>query len=113
MNSLVFDDIRPVPRARRSDPITSHAAADGASRFAASHAGRILEALQAGPASAKQIAAATGLTLVQVDRRLPELQRDGFVEVLHEGGVDLVRDGCRVWIATPQKTKPAASTAGL
>ena len=70
-------------RARRTDPETSHAAARKAERFAASHVGRILALFQATGAyyTARDIAAHTGLTIVQIDRRLhemPEIERAGF-----------------------------------
>ena len=85
-------------RARRTDPATSHAAARNAERFAASHAGRIMAALREGPRSAKGIEAITGLTVVQVDRRLVELQRAGLCEpMVCDQGVTLVIGGCRVW----------------
>lgn len=92
-----------LPLARSSDPITSHLAAEGAIRFRQSHAQRILSALQdliAGDGmTAKQIARSTGLTVVQVDRRLPELQRDGKARVVQLGGSDRVVNGFRVWEA--------------
>jgi hypothetical protein len=89
--------IKPV-RARRTDPATSQAAARNAERFAASHAGRIMAALSEGPRSAKGIEAITGLTVVQVDRRIVELQRSGLCEPLVcDQGVTLVIGGCRVW----------------
>ena len=86
-------------RARNSDPITSHAAARNAERFAESHTGRILAALKEGPRSAHGIAAMTGLTVVQVDRRLPELQRAGLAEVMSDGLFIVIVGGCRVWRA--------------
>jgi predicted transcriptional regulator len=95
--ALHFDDIQPV-RARRSDPATSHAAARNADKFAASHAGRILEALKEGPRTAHGLAAMTGLTVVQVDRRLPEMARAGLCAVMQDGtGADVVVGGFRVW----------------
>jgi hypothetical protein len=85
------------PKARRRDPSTSHAAAKAAERFQASHAGRILEALLDGsPMTANEIAFATGLTVVQVCRRLPEIEG---VRVMTIGGQPLERDGFRVWMA--------------
>lgn len=84
------------PRARRSDPSTSHAAAKRAERFASSHAGRILEALRQHPMTAKEISANTGLSVEQVCRRLPEI---AGVQVITQGGRDIERDGYRVWMA--------------
>lgn len=90
-----------MPRARRTDPVTSKAAAVNAERFAASHAGRILAALETlGTATAHEIAQQAGLTVVQVDRRLCELERAGRAHVITQGGVPLVRDGFRVWSLT-------------
>ena len=87
-----------IPRSRRSDPVTSKTAATNAARFAASHAGRILAALDAlGTATAHEIAAQAGLTVVQVDRRLVECQRAGRAYVITQDCVPLVRDGFRVW----------------
>ena len=88
------------PRARRTDPATSHKAAAKAERFAASHAGRILAALRdLGLATAHELALATGLTVVQIDRRTIELQRAGLAYVVSMDGDPLVRDGFRVWAA--------------
>jgi len=71
------------PRARRRDPATSHEAAKRAERFAQSHAGRILAVFQefGSPWTAHELSKVTGLTVVQIDRRLPELpqiERAGF-----------------------------------
>lgn len=109
---MFLDDIQPV-RARKSDPVTSHKAARNAERFASTHAGRILAALKEGPRTAKGIALMTGLTVVQVDRRLPELMRSELAEpVTYEDGRCFTFDGFRVW-KLAEKAKPAAGTAGL
>ncbi len=73
------------PRARRPDPTTSHQAAARAAYFADGHKDRICKAMRwlasmNQPATADRIATASGLTVVQVDRRLPEMQRDGVAE---------------------------------
>lgn len=87
-------------RARNSDPISSHAAARKASFFADSHKGRIMAALQEGPRSSHGLAAMAGLTLVQTDRRLPELQSAGMADVLKDDlGNDVIVGGYRVWVA--------------
>jgi predicted Rossmann fold nucleotide-binding protein DprA/Smf involved in DNA uptake len=88
-----FTDLKPV-RSRRTDPSTSKAAGEKAARFAPTHSARILEALRQGQGTARDIAERTGLTLVQVDRRLPELQSAGLARPLQ----DAVIDGCRVWV---------------
>lgn len=66
------------PLARNTDPITSHMAADSAAKFNQSHADRILAALrQQGPSTAHELEKASGLTVVQIDRRLIEIERQG------------------------------------
>jgi hypothetical protein len=87
-------------RARRSDPITSHTAARNAAFFADSHKGRIMAALKEGPRSSHGLAVMAGLTLVQTDRRLPELQSAGLADVLKDAlGNDVIVGGYRVWRA--------------
>jgi predicted ArsR family transcriptional regulator len=87
--------------ARATDPETSKAAARRASRFSASQAGRILLALQQhGPSSAKDLSPILGLTMEQIDRRLPDLKDEGLARVvLLSDGAELVREKCRVWEA--------------
>lgn len=71
--------VLPAPAARHTDPTTSQAAARRAAEFAASHAGRILEALRAhGPMTADEIARVVELLAHQVNKRLPELERAGL-----------------------------------
>lgn len=91
-----------MPRARRSDPSTSHVAAAMSVRFADSHGNRIVEALKEhGRMSPVGIGGMTGLTVVQVDRRVVELERAGRIRlVLSEGGWPVVWNGCRVWEAS-------------
>lgn len=77
------------PRARRTDPTTSHQAAARAAYFADSHKDRIAKAMRwlasmNQPATADRIATASGLTVVQIDRRLPEMERADLVEVYGE-----------------------------
>ena len=86
-------------RARASDPESSHQAAKRAERFAASHVGRILAALdQITTGTAAEIAEASGLTVVQVDRRLVECERAGLCRVItYDNGRPLIRNGYRVW----------------
>ncbi len=87
------------PRARRHDPSTSQKAAAQAVLFAESHAARIMLALQYGQGlNAQEIGDSAGLTVVQVDRRMIELQRQGMVRVLQAGGQEVVRNGMRVWV---------------
>ncbi len=76
---LSFDDwaAAAMPAARRTDPATSHAAAHSVRSIASEHHTRIIGALYT-PATATEIAAATGLTMVQVCRRLPEMEALGI-----------------------------------
>lgn len=87
------------PRARRTDPQTSHNAAKRAERFASTHKGRIIEALRHGAATAHRLSQLTGLTVVQIDRRLPECEVEGLARPVVSGGAYLVSGGFRVWEA--------------
>ena len=78
--SLAQLDMFAAPAARRSDPATSHQAAESAKELAARHHKIILEALRRGPAGKDRIAALTQLTGTQVARRTCELQRQGLIE---------------------------------
>lgn len=87
-------------RARTTDPLTSHAAADGAAKFADSHAARILHVLQDAPPDgmcASEISDVSGLTVVQIDRRTIELQRKGLIRTVQRNGRDLIVGGMRCW----------------
>lgn len=95
-----------LPKARRRDPVTSHKAAERAKSFAPTHAQLIYDVLTVADFTAAEIAESTRLTVVQVCRRLPEISE---AKPTNEE-----RQGYRVWsLSTPEKTKPAASTAGL
>lgn len=75
--------VREPRRARRLDPVTSHAAADAAESFASRHGALIVAALQRhGRMSKTEIAAVTGLDGVAVARRLPELDQRGLARVV-------------------------------
>ena len=68
--------------------------------FAGGHCERILAALANGrQATPHELQEDTGLTVVQIDRRLPELQRAGKARVVQMAGEDLTRGGARVWEA--------------
>lgn len=85
-----------VPRARKSDPVTSHQAASQAT-FAGEHCRRILEALAVAPGTIYELADAVGLDHVQVARRCADLERDGKavpMEHLRPGPTGRM---CRVW----------------
>lgn len=72
---------RPEQLARRSDPDTSHAAAERAARFAKSHDERILAVLEETPGlTAEEIGRRCGLAGMQVSRRMAHLHRQSRVE---------------------------------
>lgn len=102
MSNMSIADLEEVKyRVRAHDPITSVEAAEESLKFSKTQCGRILAALERlGNAGADELATATGLTVVQVDRRLPELKRDKLAHVLQLNGEDVRRDGYRVWAPT-------------
>jgi predicted Rossmann fold nucleotide-binding protein DprA/Smf involved in DNA uptake len=67
------------PLARRSDPVTSHAAAATVRTFAGEHHQAILAALALGPAGASGIAARCGLLAHQIGKRINELAKSGQI----------------------------------
>lgn len=87
------------PRARASDPATSQRAGERSKAFAWSHRDAILGALWR-PMTAGELAPVTALTVVQIDRRMPELQAEGLVRLTGDE-----RGGMRVW----QKVLPNES----
>lgn len=110
LNSIDLDEVK--YRVRAHDPVTSVEAAEESLKFSKTQAGRILGALKAlGTAGADQLAVATGMTVVQVDRRLPELKRAELAHVLQLNGEDVRRDGYRVW-APSQKNLARDATGG-
>lgn len=83
---------------RASDPLSSVLAAEAAIKFTGNHCDRILADLKKrGQATPHEMQCTTGLTVVQIDRCLPELLRAGRVQVVQRGGMDLIRGGARVW----------------
>lgn len=95
-----------VPIARSRDPETSHAAARRARYFAPSHAEQIAGVMWR-PMIPLEVSKLTGLSIVQIDRRLPEMQRDGQVELT---GIE--REGFREWrrIVTRDVTRDSRIT---
>lgn len=79
MNQLTMQfDAR--KRVRRGDPVSSQHAALNAEKFAASHGGKIIQALKDhGAMSASEIARWTDLNSVQVNRRLHELEKKQLI----------------------------------
>ena len=93
------------PRARNSDPATSHAAA-AAVTTAEDHYTAIHEALTLyGPAGKDRIAALAGLDPVQVSRRLPEMRKLGLVGLTGETVQSRSGRAEREWQAITQEKK--------
>ena len=91
------------PRARNSDPLTSHLAA-AALTTAADHYTAIHDALTLyGPAGKDRIAALAGLDPVQVSRRLPEMRKLGLVGLTGETVQSNSGRAEREWAAIPQE----------
>ena len=93
------------PLSRRSDPETSHAAAEKSADFRAKHEARIFGAIfEAGDRGLnyREIAAATGLEPVAVARRLKGMERRGLIarSALTDCSGFESRNGCSVWWAT-------------
>lgn len=86
--------ILPFPQARATDPHTSKEAARKAATFANNHRDRIHAAL-ADPMTPREIAQASGIDYIAVQRRLKEMQAMGLIE---ETGIK--REGCREWRRT-------------
>lgn len=109
-NAFDFDP----PRARRTDPSTSHAAAAAAATMAGQHCAAILEALNKfGPMGKDQIASRCRLDGVQVCRRLTELQAANLArptgrKVKSDSGRDE-----REWMAWPQSVGDTGAIAGI
>jgi predicted HTH transcriptional regulator len=99
MNQMAIDFEQ--AHARRTDPETSKTAARNAEKFSESHAGRILLALQQhGPRTPKELEQIVGLSVVQIDRRLPDLKKLRLARVVKlDDGAEASRGGCRVWEA--------------
>jgi len=67
------------PLFRPSNPPTSAAAAAKVPAIRGEHAGKILAALEHGPAGQTEIARRSGLTVAQVSKRLHELRKTGAI----------------------------------
>lgn len=94
----LFDVPAPTPpRARRSDPSTSKAAAQRVDEFAASHFAAILEALKVVAGTIYDIETRAGIDHVAVARRMDELRRMGAVRTTGEQANGPTGRKCRVW----------------
>ena len=80
LGRIWFPDLK-FPRVRATDPITSFEAADQVADLVSKHHKAIVQALKNGNMGKDGIAAAAGLDSNQVARRLPELEKMGFVEL--------------------------------
>lgn len=90
----------PVKHARSNDPETSKSAARAAAKFYKSQCGKIYSALvRHGPQTADELALHTGLTNVQVDRRLPDLFEMERAKPTREIGLSAAGRECRIWTA--------------
>jgi predicted transcriptional regulator len=91
MSQLTLSFDRPL--SRRSDPATSHQAADRAASFAGKHRALIWNALiDNGPRTPRELADITGMDYVAIQRRGAEMERAGLITRGPE-----VRDGQQVW----------------
>ena len=89
---------------RRTDPETSAQAAAKVDTFKARHVARIYAAITAARergATAREIARASHLDFVAVNRRLAEMRKNGLIERRYQCASDLLqqRDGCAIWWA--------------
>ena len=80
LQTIDYGPLFAAPRARASDPATSHAAAKRAASTAGGHREAIVDALVRGPAGQSEIAKRTGLTVAAVSKRLKELRDAGRIE---------------------------------
>ena len=79
MSDYYSQTLDTLPLFRRTDPVTSKAAAADAKTFRGEHHQAILEALAHGPAGASGIAARCGLLAHQVNKRIHELAKCGRI----------------------------------
>lgn len=86
-----------LPRARASDPLTSHVAAASALPLAKHHAALIIAALAKGPGTIYALAERSGLDHVAVARRMKELERQSLVRLTGETAPSPSGRPCGVW----------------
>jgi hypothetical protein len=90
----------PMKAVRADDPVTSVEAAEKADKFAETHYALIVDALRAhGEKTAKELEPLTGLTNVEICRRLPEIRGERVDLVFDANGDVIRRGGSRVWKA--------------
>ena len=100
MSDYYADDMSTLPLFRRTDPVTSKAAAASVKAFAGEHHAAILDALSHGPAGASGIAARCGLLGHQVNKRLGELARAGRIVETGRIVLSISNRGEREWMLT-------------
>jgi predicted ArsR family transcriptional regulator len=66
------------PKARNTDPITSHMAAESAKELARKHRERIAQCLMQGPCGVSELAVRAGLEPHQAGKRMKELEQEGL-----------------------------------
>lgn len=85
---------------RANDPMSSLSAEARSARFVGKHNSRILAALHDEKSlTAGEMVQFTGMSVEQICRRLPELERSGLTKVVQFEEADLLRNGYRVWEA--------------
>ena len=100
MQQLTLDEAFAATRTRRRDPDTSFDAAKSMREASSVHCALILNALRTmGPASASQLAARTGLTQVQICRRLPDLEAEGKAKATEQTRKTASGRTERVWMS--------------
>jgi hypothetical protein len=89
-------------RARNFDPLTSWMAAESAKDLAKRHAELILKTLrEQGPLGKDGIAIFAMLDGNQIARRLPEMERDGLIELTGKTVKSLANRSEREWCVKP------------
>ena len=96
-------------RARATDPLTSHLAAEYVERtkLAEVQKARVMRALRTAgrPVTSMELAAHSGIDRYAVARRLPELERQGAVERLHARRCSVSKRQALTWYLAPQQLK--------
>ncbi len=88
--------------ARNTDPVTSHMAAAYAEKFKGNHVDRILAGLATlHKATAHELSHETGLSVVQIDRRMTEIAESKKARLSTINGAVEIRGGARVWELVP------------
>lgn len=96
MQLSIFD----APLARKTDPVTSHHAASRVREFSPKHCETILSVLRKqGPLTVDEIAKLTPLLAHQINKRLPELRRNGLADTTGETRLSASGRPERVWVA--------------